>query len=108
MAKDNGGLRLRPLRAAPVAGLRAVLVSGPRLRPARLARPAGSGRFTLRARGPPVNFQHSKSPTFRPGTGTMNTSAAITFVVIAGLVWGGFLFIVAKAVGKERRKAHHR
>jgi hypothetical protein len=34
----------------------------------------------------------------------MNTAALITFVVIAGLVWGGFLLIVSVAVRKERRK----
>lgn len=35
----------------------------------------------------------------------MNPSALITFGVIAGLVWGGFLLIVATAVRKEGRKA---
>jgi hypothetical protein len=34
----------------------------------------------------------------------METSAIITFVVIAGLVWGGFLTIIATAIRKERRK----
>jgi hypothetical protein len=34
----------------------------------------------------------------------METSAIITFVVIAGLVWGGFIAIVAIAVRKESRK----
>jgi hypothetical protein len=38
----------------------------------------------------------------------MNTAAVITFIVIAGLVWGGFVFIVATAVRKERRKADER
>jgi hypothetical protein len=38
----------------------------------------------------------------------MNTAAVITFVVIAGLVWGGFLFIIATAVRKERRKVDGR
>lgn len=34
----------------------------------------------------------------------MNTAALVTFVVIAGLVWGGFLLIIATAFRKERRK----
>jgi hypothetical protein len=34
----------------------------------------------------------------------MNPEALITFVVIAGLVWGGFLFIIITAYRKERRK----
>lgn len=34
----------------------------------------------------------------------MNTAAIVTFVVIAGLVWGGFLFIIATAFRKERGK----
>jgi hypothetical protein len=34
----------------------------------------------------------------------METPAIITFVVIAGLVWGGFLFIIVTAVRRERRK----
>lgn len=35
----------------------------------------------------------------------MNSAAVVTFVVIAGIVWGGFLLIVATAVRKESRKA---
>jgi hypothetical protein len=35
----------------------------------------------------------------------MNSSAIVTFVVIGGLVWGGFLLIVVTAVRKESRKA---
>jgi hypothetical protein len=38
-----------------------------------------------------------------PGT-VMTTSAIITFVLIAGLVWGGFVFIITKAIRKESRK----
>jgi hypothetical protein len=38
----------------------------------------------------------------------MNGAAIATFVVIGGLVWGGFLLIVATAVGKESRKADQR
>jgi hypothetical protein len=34
----------------------------------------------------------------------METPAIITFVVVAGLVWGGFLFIIATAIRRERRK----
>lgn len=35
----------------------------------------------------------------------MNTSAIITMVVIAGIVWGGFLLIAVTALRKESRKA---
>jgi hypothetical protein len=35
----------------------------------------------------------------------METPAIITFAVIAGLVWGGFLFIIVTAIRKESRKA---
>lgn len=34
----------------------------------------------------------------------MGTAAIVTFVVIAGLVWGGFLLILATAIRKESRK----
>jgi hypothetical protein len=34
----------------------------------------------------------------------MNSAAILTFMVIAGLVWGGFLVIVMTAIRKERRK----
>jgi hypothetical protein len=34
----------------------------------------------------------------------MNREAIITFVVIAGLVWGGFLLVIITAFRKERRK----
>jgi hypothetical protein len=34
----------------------------------------------------------------------MNREAIITFAVIAGLVWGGFLLIIITAFRKERRK----
>jgi hypothetical protein len=35
----------------------------------------------------------------------MNTEALITFAVIAGLVWGGFLLIIFTAVRRERGKS---
>jgi hypothetical protein len=35
----------------------------------------------------------------------MEPLAIITFAVIAGLVWGGFLFIIVTAIRKESRKA---
>lgn len=35
----------------------------------------------------------------------MNTSAVITFIAIAGIVWGGFLVIAITAIRKESRKA---
>lgn len=35
----------------------------------------------------------------------MNSAAVLTFVLIAGIVWGGFLFILTTAVRKESRKA---
>jgi hypothetical protein len=34
----------------------------------------------------------------------MNTAAIVTFVIIAGLVWGGFALIIATAFRRERRK----
>jgi hypothetical protein len=34
----------------------------------------------------------------------MNTAAIVTFVVIAGLVWGGFALIIAMAFRSERGK----
>jgi hypothetical protein len=42
----------------------------------------------------------SSARNFQP----MNTSAVITFVVVAGLVWGGFALILVTAVRRERRK----
>lgn len=35
----------------------------------------------------------------------MNGEAIVTFVVIAGIVWGGFIFLVSKALRSERFKA---
>lgn len=35
----------------------------------------------------------------------MNPTALFTFVIIAGLVWGGLAIIVATAIRKESRKA---
>jgi hypothetical protein len=35
----------------------------------------------------------------------MNAAAIVTFVVIAGIVWGGFVLIALTAVRKESRKA---
>jgi len=35
----------------------------------------------------------------------MTPAAIATFVVIAGIVWGGFVLILTTAVGKESRKA---
>jgi hypothetical protein len=34
----------------------------------------------------------------------MTSAALITFVVIAGIVWGGFVFIASMAIRKESRK----
>jgi len=34
----------------------------------------------------------------------MNTAAIATFVVIAGIVWGGFVLIAVTAIRKESRK----
>jgi hypothetical protein len=38
----------------------------------------------------------------------MTTAAIITFVVIAGIVWGGFLVIATTALRKESRKQGER
>ncbi len=35
----------------------------------------------------------------------MNGIAIITMLVIGGLVWGGFAFLLAHAIRSERRKA---
>jgi len=35
----------------------------------------------------------------------MDPAAVVTFVVIAGIVWGGFLLIAGKAIKSESRKA---
>jgi hypothetical protein len=35
----------------------------------------------------------------------MSSAAMLTFAVIAGLVWGGLILIVAKAVRSESRKS---
>ncbi len=34
----------------------------------------------------------------------MDPAAVVTFVVIAGIVWGGFLLIATKAIKSESRK----
>jgi hypothetical protein len=34
----------------------------------------------------------------------MNRAAIVTFVLIGGLVWGGFLLIIITAFRRERRK----
>ena len=34
----------------------------------------------------------------------MEPAAIVTFAVIGGFVWGGLLFILSKAVRKEREK----
>jgi hypothetical protein len=38
----------------------------------------------------------------------MEPSAIVTFVVIAGIVWGGFLLIATTALRKEREKHDRR
>lgn len=35
----------------------------------------------------------------------MQPAAIITFILVAGFVWGGFLLIAGKAVREEGRKA---
>lgn len=35
----------------------------------------------------------------------MEPAAIVTFVLIAGLVWGGFVLIATKAIRAEERKA---
>jgi hypothetical protein len=35
----------------------------------------------------------------------MDPAAIVTFVVIAGIVWGGFLLIATTAIRKESRKS---
>jgi hypothetical protein len=38
----------------------------------------------------------------------MEPAAILTFVVIAGIVWGGFILIAVTAVRKEREKRQSR
>jgi hypothetical protein len=45
-----------------------------------------------------------RQPTDRSNRKAMTTEAMVTFGVIAGLVWGGFLFIIITAFRKESRK----
>jgi len=39
-----------------------------------------------------------------PRAGDMEASALVTFMVVAGIVWGGFLLIASTAIRKERVK----
>lgn len=34
----------------------------------------------------------------------MKTSAIVAMVLTTGFVWGGFIYLMIKAIGKERRK----
>jgi hypothetical protein len=45
-----------------------------------------------------------RSGVAQPPPVSMNSAAIATFVVIAGLVWGGFLLIIITAFRKESRK----
>lgn len=44
------------------------------------------------------------APSADLGTQVMDSAAILTFIIVAGLVWGGFLVIVTTAIRKESRK----
>ena len=52
-----------------------------------------------------LSFESRPSNLYLLPAGRMNTSAIVTFVVIAGIVWGGFLTIAVTAIRKESRKS---
>lgn len=35
----------------------------------------------------------------------MSTAAVITMIVVVGIVWGGFTFVLTTALRKERKKS---
>jgi hypothetical protein len=59
----------------------------------------------LHQRGTMLSFEPRPNNLYLLPAGRMNTSAIITFVVIAGIVWGGFLVIAVTAIRKESRKS---
>jgi hypothetical protein len=67
----------------------------PRRRPTLAGGRAGASPF--------VAARTWRAPAPYDGDG-MNTAAIVTFVIIAGLVWGGFALIIATAFRRERRK----
>ena len=57
------------------------------------------------ARGPaPGQFRRATETAPTRNGPRMNTSAIITFVVVAGIVWGGFIVIAVTALRKESSK----
>jgi len=55
---------------------------------------------------PATSRTHSRGALVPPNAVIKMSSAAIaTFVVIGGIVWGGFLLILTTAIRKESRKA---
>jgi hypothetical protein len=57
----------------------------------------------LRAGRGQASFPDSNDPTDGREE-AMEPAAVVTFVVIAGIVWGGFLLIATKAIKSESRK----
>ena len=58
----------------------------------------------MRGAGRQATFRDSYVPTDGREE-AMEPAAVITFVVIAGIVWGGFLLIATRAIKSESRKA---
>lgn len=36
----------------------------------------------------------------------MSTAGLVTMIIVLGILWGGFLVVLALAVSKEKRKGH--
>lgn len=69
---------------------------------------SGLSTIFARVQGLPRTRRPATFPQIPPPVrnGAMSSSAILTFAIIAGVVWGGFLLIVVTAVRKESRKAH--
>ena len=57
------------------------------------------GAAALRHFAAPVGHPHEPSDR-----GGMEPAAIVTFAVIGGFVWGGFILLLTKAIRKEREK----
>jgi hypothetical protein len=58
----------------------------------------------VRALRRPVSFFRPPVDIPTQGRSTVSKQGILTMIVILGLVWGGFLLILLKAVRKERHK----
>ena len=69
-----------------------------------LASPARTGQFPPRDRGALVPSDFQRQASVALPVNDMNSAAVLTFVLIAGIVWGGFAIILMTAVRKESGK----